>query len=122
MFEMGTRLAKQLARLWKGLVMYYGEEAPAIELVKKVAFGSVVDKREEVIRSLWQLHREKEDYVSRNQISKTCSGVSDSTVARELEELALLGIVTSSARKGNAKHWAFSKDFLKMLELSKLLL
>src|SRR5690606_34819147 len=104
MFEMGTRLAKQLARLWKGLVMYFGPEdqANAIELVKKVAFGSVVDKREEVIRAMWKLLRNADKPVSRNQISKLCNGVSDSTVARELEELHLLGIVSSSTRKGNA--------------------
>lgn len=118
-FEMGTRLAKQLVRLWKGLVMYYGNDSEALALVSRVAMGSIVDKREEVIQALW---RGSNKLLLRTDISKECSGVSDSTVARELEELSLLGIVSSSARKGSSKRfWTFTKEFRKMLETSKLL-
>lgn len=120
MFEMGTRLAKQLARLWKGLYLYFNNGFDALRIVKRVALGSVVDKREEVVRRLYDLLRAEGKPVSRTTISKACSGISDSTVARELDELALLGITTSSARKGNAKHWSFTAEFTKMLERSKL--
>lgn len=121
MFEMGTRLAKQLARLWKGLAMYFGPKDidQAIAIVKRIAMGSVIDKREEVIRNMYKIIDSKP--VSRSEISKVCNGVSDSTVARELDELTLLGIVTSSSRKGSQKHYLFTSDFEAMLAKSKLL-
>lgn len=126
MFEMGTRLAKQLVRLWKGLVMYFGpdDQAEALALVKRVAMGNVVDKREEVVRVLYtlQLDLGEKEVMTRSKIAVNCHGVSESTVARELEELSLLGIVSSATRKGNKKHWFFTKQFQKMLDTSKLLL
>lgn len=123
MFEMGTRLAKQLVRLWKGLMMYFGpkEIDNALTIVRRIAIGSVVDKREEVVRQLFKLCTEEDGPVSRSALALRCHGISDSTVARELDELSLLGIVSSTARKGNAKVWYFTKEFMKLLQQSGLL-
>lgn len=125
MFEMGTRLAKQLVRLWKGLVMYFGPKdfQEALSLVKRVALGNVVDKREEVIRQLYHVVLDEGRGITAAGLAKKCKGVSPSTVTRELEDLALLGIASSSARKGKGikRLWNFTSEFKKMLDTSNLL-
>jgi hypothetical protein len=121
MFEIGTRLAKQLARLWKGLVMYFDSRELATKLLKKVALGNVVDKREEVVQAIWHL-TQSNSVLTATAISSVCKGISSSTVTRELEELSLLGVVSNSTRKGsNKKVWRFTAEFQRMLDASKLL-
>jgi len=120
-FEMGTRLAKQLVRLWKGLVMYFQDFDEAIRIVRHVARGSVVDKRDEVIKSLVQLSAEKPSRRTGLAIAEKCHGLSRSTVQRELDDLSLLGIVSSSPLKDNkGKSRSFTKEFDTLLQAASL--
>lgn len=123
-FEMGTRLAKQLVRLWKGLVMYFGNRTEALRIVRHVARGSVVDKRDEVVKVLARLSAEEPDQRTGRAIAEKCQGISGSTVTRELDDLSLLGIVSSSPLKSktktNAKTRSFTNSFNTLLVASSL--
>ena len=117
--EMGTRLAKQMVRLWKGLTMYFdGDAAAALRITRKVARGSVVDKRDEIIKVVAHSSAEK---ASTSGIAVQCRGLSQPTVHRELQDLELLGVVTSrKVKTKNARKWAFSESFRRLLDASSL--
>lgn len=116
-YEMGTRLAKQLVRLWKGLKMYADDSKLAIRLVRFVARGSVIDKRDEVVRNLAGFSADKP---TGKDLASKCQGLSVSTVRRELEDLELLGITTREKRPKNKVHWSFTKDFDTLLKKASL--
>ncbi len=113
--ELGTRLSKQLVKLAIGLAFYYGNTEigeQELRLVTQVAYASIPDKVEEVVRVLYESNG---TMMSTDKVSKTTEGFNKMTCMRTLNDLHLLKVVKKrEMAKGNL--WALTKQMKRLIK------
>ncbi len=120
-YEIGTRLGKQFSKLAIGISCYYGEDKVSdrtYKLVIRVAMSTVPDKIEEVIRTLWRLTPEEKDSVRTKDIFGTGEELTQSTVFRTLQDLAMIGVVKQEG-SGTKYSWSLSKEMRRFIKESE---
>jgi len=115
--EVGTRVAKQLAKLGMGIALFRRVEEldeSIYQVVVKVARDTVPDRVECIVRHLYM--RTKTEWVTAGDLSKW-SKFPDGTVRRVLEDLELLNIVVASktSRFGGGKSYRLSRTMLRLM-------
>lgn len=118
--EFGTRLAKQLVILAKGVAIYNNSEQVTereYRIAALLALGSIPDKTEEVVRALWICSQSGSTGASSHEVSRYCRGISPSTVLRELQDLRMLGVVKHNGT-GSMSLWSISKDLKHHIDAS----
>ena len=119
-FEIGTRLAKQLTKLGKGIAMYYGKaevDQPIMRTIVSVALASVPDKVEEVVRTLREMTKNKDPDSfgpTTKELAAKCRGISRATVFRVLQDLEMLDLV--KREMGRTAYWSFTPAFGRLVE------
>jgi hypothetical protein len=101
--EFGTRLAKQLKKFAMGVAIYYelnSVDDKVMEIVERVALGSVPDKVERVVAACSGGKEVKSDLI----VAK--SGMTRSTIYRVLQDLAMLKVL----RQPKRGLWILSND------------
>jgi hypothetical protein len=92
------RLVKQLMLLAKGLALVRDTAAidePVYEIVKKVAGDTIPQLRLKVLRTLWDLYREKRREWRSSKDIADCAKIPLFTVKLQLEDLFLLEMADS---------------------------
>lgn len=119
--EVGTRLAKQLAKLALGIAIYRGKmriDWETYRLIRKVALDTAPDRVEEIIRRLWQLCPTKNDAAKTNDVSAR-TRLPVATCFRILQDLELLKLVDRHG-KGNKYEWSVSEKLTKLIRDARL--
>jgi hypothetical protein len=116
--ELGTRLSKQLVKLAIGLAFYYGNNEIGemeLRLVSQVAFASIPDKVEEVIRVL---HQNNGHMITTSELARATTSFNKITCARTLTDLHLLKVVKKrEAISGN--RWALAGSMKRLIKGSE---
>lgn len=118
-FEVGTRLAKQLAKLGLGIGIY--EQRDRLEesdyaIVKRVAMDTAPDRIEVIIRQLWKNCVKPTDALRTQRIADL-TRLPQATVFRVLQDLELLRIVDRSG-DGQKHVWRLSRKIEGLVETS----
>lgn len=116
--EVGTRLAKQLAKLAIGISLYKRESIisdTTYNTITKVAIDTAPDRVEEVVKQLFI--NEPNEWKSTAQISELVKFPQD-TVRFVLQDLMLLKIIIK--KKGVRGDWRLSGRIIKLMEKLKL--
>lgn len=119
--EVGTRIAKQLAKLSQGVCMFLGKTAvdeEAYKLVRRVALDTVPDRSEDIVRAMWGVECDAAgatcltgELVNRTRLPQT-------TVFRVLQDLNLLKIVENrNGGKGQA-NWCLADNIKEHIRLA----
>jgi len=113
--EIGTRIAKQLARLAMGISIFRKEEEVSEESYKittLVAKSTAPDKVEEIVKQLYL--RSKTDFCSTKDLAKW-AGFDSGTVRDLLIDLQLLKIVVRDSQTVGMGKWRLSRTVLRMM-------
>ncbi len=92
--EYGTRIAQQLLRVAQSVALvrgHIGVEESDFNLMKRVAFDTLLPNRSSLLSTLWQ---NQGTPLFNNKIAK-CMGVAEKTAKRHLDDLVDLGVVVS---------------------------
>ncbi len=111
--EIGTRLAKQLAKLGIGIAILHRKKAideEVFQVISRVARDTAPDRVEEIIKQLYL--RTQKEYASTVDISSWCRFPSG-TVVRLLQDLVLLHIVVKDP--DNQGYWKLSRSMLQVM-------
>jgi len=116
--EVGTRLAKQLAKLGQGIAMFLEKKAvddEVYELVRRVALDTVPDRVEDIVHALWDATGGDEGTCSTTDIViKT--RLPQATVFRCLQDMNLLKLVENMSAKGVAA-WRLSAKLTEHIKI-----
>lgn len=104
--EVGTRIAKQLAKLGQGIAMFLGKkflDEEVYALIRRVALDTVPDRVEDIVRGIWDLGGMQKTamVVAKTRLPQT-------TVVRVLQDMNLLKLVEVEASKGS-NLWGLSQ-------------
>lgn len=119
--EIGTRLAKQLAKLSIGICIYLDKgivDWTTYQVIRKVALDTAPDRIEEIIRRLWQLCPTKNDAAKTGEVSSK-TRLPTATCFRLLQDLELLKLV-DRVGTGNKYEWTISGKMRRLIEGSRL--
>ncbi len=114
--EVGTRISKQLSKLAMGISMYYQQEQvndQTYRVVARVAMGSLADKTEELIRTLFIHWREYQTTLTTAEVVDKTPALTRSTIQRSLEDMNMLGAVVALGTVGK-KRWKLSDNIIKL--------
>ncbi len=114
--EVGTRLAKQLAKLAIGIAVYREKTVIDLEtyrLVCRVALDTAPDRVEEILRRIWEGCPEPESTIKTSEVSLR-TRLPIATCFRVLQDLELLRLVDRIGT-GNKYEWRLGAKFLKLL-------
>ena len=114
--EVGTRLAKQLAKLALGVAMYQEKKTVDMEVysvIRKVALDTAPDRVEEIVRQIWRACETENDALSTSAVSAR-TRLPTATVFRVLQDLELLKLVNRIGT-GNKYEWQLHKKLLKLI-------
>lgn len=121
--EVGTRIAKQLAKLGTGIAMFLGKKKVDEEiysLIRRVALDTVPDRVEDIVRALWLATWESPgrscktvDVVGRTRLPST-------TVFRVLQDMNLLRLVENRAGGKGQAEWAVSDKIREHIEKARV--
>lgn len=115
--EVGTRLAKQLSQLAKGVALLRGDTTisnSVFELIKRVALDSVPALRRKVLEALFYFS----DFASTEEISEQC-GLPTKSVKLILEDFTLFGVTerkTNHKERGKPHVWRLTSEFRHSIE------
>lgn len=115
--EIGTRLAKQMAKLSIGIAIYLGKQEVDFEiydLVRRVALDTAPDRVEEVVRRIWEFTPHKDDALKTIEVSQK-TRLPTATIFRILQDLELLRLV-DRVGKGNKYEWRLSEKLKRLIE------
>lgn len=119
--EVGTRLAKQLAKLSIGIAIYMGKKRVDYEVyakIRKVALDTAPDRIEEIIRRLWTICGPKNDTARTHDISLR-TRLPVATCFRVLQDLELLKLV-NRVGTGNKYEWNIHKKMRLLIKGARL--
>lgn len=119
--EVGTRLAKQLAKLCLGISIYLDKSVvdwSVYKTVRKVALDTAPDRIEEVIRQLWITCPKQTDAVTTGEVSSK-THLPTATCFRLLQDLELLRLVNRIGT-GSKYEWTVSKKMRRLIEGARL--
>jgi hypothetical protein len=119
--EVGTRLAKQLAKLAIGIAIYLQKPEIDLEtylLVCRVALDTAPDTVEEVVRRLWEGCKAPESVLTTRDIS-IVTRLPQGTCLRILQDLELLRLVDRSG-KGGKSEWRISETLTQLIQEGKV--
>jgi hypothetical protein len=119
--EVGTRLAKQFAKLAIGIAIYL--QKPEIDLdiyllVCRVALDTAPDTVEEVVRRLWEGCKAPGEVLTTRDISVK-TRLPQGTCLRILQDLELLRLVDRSGRSGKSE-WNVSEVLTQLIQEGKV--
>jgi hypothetical protein len=115
--EVGTRLAKQIAKLGMGIAIFAGKkeiDEHTYRLMRRVALDTVPDRSEDIVQAMWDIWCEKEEYCTTSDIMDI-TRLPQSTVFRLLQDLNLLKIVNRKDREGKAT-WSLSEYIMGLIK------
>lgn len=116
MIEVGTRLAKQLAKLAIGVSIYRQEKEVSLEvydLIRRIALDTAPDRVEETVRQLWEGTKEEGSTLRTIDVSQK-TRLPVATCFRVLQDLELLRLV-ERVGAGNKYEWKLGKKLVKLL-------
>jgi hypothetical protein len=114
--EVGTRLAKQLAKLAIGVAVFLQKPKVDLEtyaLIRRVALDTAPDRVEELVRRLWEGCKGKEDVMKTAEVSAV-TRLPIATCFRVLQDLELLRLV-NRVGTGNKYEWNLGEKLLQLL-------
>ena len=114
--EIGTRLAKQIAKLGIGISIFLGKkeiDEHVYRLMKRVALDTVPDRSEDIVQALWDIGNGKGQALTNDVIVKT--RLPQTTVFRLLQDLNMLRIVDRTDQSGVAL-WRLSDYILGLIK------
>jgi len=117
-YEVGTRIAKQLSKLAIGVSMYYQQQVvteKTYKVVARVAMGSVSDKVEELVRTMYRLWQKNPESLVTKEVVDATPALTRSTIQRCLEDMQMLGVVEEEGSQGK-KFWRLSDTVLGLIE------
>jgi len=120
--EVGTRLAKQLAKLGQGIAMFLGKnivDDEVYKLVLRVALDTVPDRVEDIIRALWDLTDGRAGATCQTVDIMIKTRLPQSTVFRCLQDMNLLKLVENCAARGSAA-WTLSDKVREHINIGKI--
>ena len=118
-YEVGTRLAKQLAKLGIGIAIFMGKdkvEEEEFTILQRVAMDTAPDRIETIVRRLW-FSCPKKDQSLRTQEIADLTRLPQATVFRVLQDLELLRIVDRSG-DGQKHMWRLSSKIEGLISRS----
>lgn len=118
-FEVGTRLAKQLAKLGLGIAVFEGNSKMGeseYRVIRRVAMDTVPDRIEIIVRKLWQNCVKKTDAIRTQRIADL-TRLPQATIFRVLQDLELLRIVDRSG-DGQKHVWRLNSKIEGLIETS----
>ena len=119
--EIGTRLAKQMAKLSMGVAIYLGKSEVDFEiydLVRRVALDTAPDRVEEIIRRIWEGTPTKDDALKTAEIC-TRTHLPTATIFRLLQDLELLRLVDRIG-SGNKFEWRLGPQIKQLITLGRI--
>lgn len=114
-YEVGTRLAKQLAKLGLGICVFMDKQEVGEEeftILKRVAMDTAPDRIETIVRKLWKENREL-----RTSEVADLTRLPQATVFRVLQDLELLRIVDRTG-DGQKHMWRLNNKLEGLIERS----
>lgn len=121
MMEVGTRLAKQLAKLAIGIAIYRQQKEVDLaiyDLIRRIALDTAPDRVEEVVRQIREGCKDPETVMRTVDVS-TRTRLPVATCFRILQDLELLRLV-EKVGAGNKYEWRLGKKLIKLLEEGKI--
>lgn len=115
--EVGTRLAKQLAKLAIGVAVYLGEKEineEIYDLIRRVALDTAPDRVEEILRRIWEGCKNPEDTLKTSDVSSR-TRLPVATCFQVLQDMELLRIV-DRVGTGNKYEWTLGKTIKKLIQ------
>lgn len=119
--EIGTRLAKQMAKLSLGVAIYLGKSEVDFEiydLVRRVALDTAPDRVEEIIRRIWEGTPTAEDALKTAEIC-TRTHLPTATIFRLLQDLELLRLVDRTG-SGNKFEWRLNPRLKHLITAGRI--
>lgn len=119
--EVGTRLAKQMAKLAMGISIYQGKkvvDASVYDMCRRIALDTAPDRVEEIVRQIWHGTPTEEDALKTSEVS-TRTRLPVPTVFRVLQDLELLKLV-DRVGTGNKYEWRIGKKLAGLLAGGKV--
>lgn len=114
-YEVGTRLAKQLAKLGIGIAIFMGKsqvDEEEFTIMQRVAMDTAPDRIETIVRRMWAADREL-----RTQEIADLTRLPQATVFRVLQDLELLRIVDRSG-DGQKHMWSLNSKIEGLIDRS----
>jgi hypothetical protein len=121
-YEVGTRIGKQLTKLAIGVSMYYHQQEVSEKtyaVVAKVAMGSLSDKVEELVRTMYHCWKKNPEAMTTQEIVAATPALTRSTIQRSLEDLQMLGVVDEEGTQGK-KFWRLSDFILELADAAQV--
>lgn len=119
--EIGTRLAKQMAKLAMGIAIYLGKEEVDFgiyDLVRRIALDTAPDRIEEIVLRIWESTPDRNDALKTSDVSiKTRFPIA--TVFRLLQDLELLRLVDKIG-KLNKCEWRLSDKMNELITAGRV--
>ena len=115
--EVGTRLAKQLAKLAMGIAIYLQKSIVDLEVyyvIRKVALDTAPDRVEEIVRQIWKYCETDKDVLRTADVSAR-TRLPVATCFRVLQDLELLGLV-NRVGTGSKYEWCLGKKLLQLID------
>jgi len=114
--EVGTRLAKQLAKLGFGISIFKREKKiseSTYQILANVARGTAPDRVEEVVKNLYL--KQFDEYADTKTVAQFCR-LPQATVRSVLDDLEIMHVVQRNPTpKTNASEWRLSRTMLRMM-------
>ena len=120
-YEVGTRLAKQLAKLGSGMAFFSGHHEVGDEeyqILKRVALDTAPDRIEVIVRKLYQ-NCHGENAALRTQKVSELTRLPQATIFRVMQDLELLNIVDRTG-DGTKHCWMVSRRVRGLLQKAHL--
>jgi uncharacterized protein YbdZ (MbtH family) len=120
--EVGTRLAKQMAKLGQGIAMFLEKrtlDEEVYHLIRRVALDTVPDRVEDIVRAVWDMTQSDDELTCKTVDVCIKTRLPQATIFRCLQDMNLLRLVENSAEKGNSL-WRLSKKLMTHIREAKL--
>ena len=109
--EVGTRLARQLAKLGIGIAIFLNKgqiDDEVYRLMRRVALDTIPDINEDVVHAVWKLTRHDPATTTTEIIETT--RMPHTTVTRVLNDMVLLKTMTKQMDDKRVIHWKLAKN------------
>jgi len=115
--EIGTRLAKQLAKLGMGIALWRREKEASEDVYRilvRVARSTIPDKVEAVVRTLWRECKKEEEALGRIELMQE-TRLPSTTLFRLLEDMHLLGIIRQVGGSAKVFRWRLTDQVVNWI-------
>ncbi len=120
--EVGTRIAKQLAKLGQGIGMFLGKKAmdeEVYKLIRRTSLDTVPDRVEDIVRTIWQITGGRPEASAATQDISGRTRLPPTTVFRVLQDMNLLKIVEAGGVKGQSR-WKMSDKLTEHIQKAEI--